>query len=114
LIETVIAIILVTAFLAYLFTLPPGTSPDWRHIALALNTATVFGFLISWFRQAWNRLVFWATMTVLLLGHTATYFLVIGRIQEWPLAYYVALNPFELALFAPILRKVMSKSADRA
>ena len=105
LVEILIGIILVTAFVAYLFTLPKGITLNWRHIALALNTLVVFGFLISWFRDVWKCLAFWATITALLLVHTAIYLFVLGRIEGWPLAYYVVLNPIELAIFAPILRK---------
>src|SRR6267143_57017 len=89
LIEALIGIILGTAFVAYLFTLPKGATLDWRRIALVLNTVTVFGFLISWFRHAWKRLAFWMTLMVFLLGHTATYTFILGRVENWPLAYYV-------------------------
>jgi len=112
LIEALIGVILVTAFVAYLFTLPKGATLDWRRIALVLNTVTVFGFLIWWFRDAWKCLLFWTTLTVLLLVHTAAYLFVLGRVEDWQLAYYVVLNPIELALFTPILRKLVVKNTD--
>jgi hypothetical protein len=82
LLEVVIAIALVTASVAYLFSLPKGTKIDWRPVALLLNTVTVFAFLISWFRHAWKRLVFWATLAVLLLAHTAAYMLVLSHVRD--------------------------------
>jgi hypothetical protein len=107
--EVLIGVVLVTAFVAYLFSLPKGTTLNWQRIALVLNTSVVFGFLISWFRHEWRRVDFWATMTVLLLIHTAVYLFVLSRTEGWPLAYYVMANPIELALFAPVLRKVISR-----
>lgn len=109
LLEILIGVVLVTAFVAYLFSLPKGTTLNWQRIALVLNTFVVFGFLISWFRDRWKRLDFWATMTALLLIHTAVYLFVFSRTEGWPLAYYVMVNPAELALFAPVLRKVVSR-----
>ncbi|HUE52676.1 MAG TPA: hypothetical protein VMO80_10070 [Terriglobales bacterium] len=109
--EVVIAVVLVTAGIVYVARHPRG-SPNWGRIALAGNTVVVFGFLISWFRQAWKRLVFWTTLVVLLLGHTAAYVLVLSRIHDFPLAYYVVLNSMELALFTVILRKVITGNRD--
>lgn len=107
LLEILIAVILVTAFVTYLFTLPKGTTLNWQRIALVVNTAVVFGLLISWFRNGWKNLAFWATITVLLLGHTAAYLFVLNRIEGYPLAYYVIANPVELALFSPVLKRVV-------
>jgi hypothetical protein len=87
-------------------------SLNWGFIALAVNTLVVFGFLISWFRQGWKRLVFWAALVVLLLGHTAAYIFVLSRIREFPIAYYVLLNSMELALFTTILSKLLTGNRD--
>jgi hypothetical protein len=43
-IETLIAIILVSAYVAYLFLRPIESRLDWRLIFQAVNTAMVFGF----------------------------------------------------------------------
>ena len=110
--EVVIAVVLVTAGILYVASRPRG-SLNWSRIALAGNTAVVFGFLISWFRQAWKRLAFWTTLLVMLLGHTAAYVLVLSRIHDFPLAYYVVLNSMELALFTVILRKIVTGNSDK-
>jgi len=111
LLEILFGFVLVMAFVAYLFTLPKGTTLNWQRVALVLNTVVIFGFLISWFRDVWKCSVFWATIAALLLAHTALYLFVLNRIEGWPLAYYVIANPVELALFTPVLRKVVK--ADR-
>jgi hypothetical protein len=103
--EIVIAVALVIWGIIYVAS-PRGTL-NWDRIAIASNTVVVFGFLISWFRQEWKRLVFWIALVVLLLGHTAIYILVISRFYVVPLAYYVVFNSMEMALFTGILRKLL-------
>jgi hypothetical protein len=110
--EVLIALVAVTGGIIYVAR-HPKANQHWEIIALTGNTAIIFGFLISWFRHAWKRSVFWMTLAVFLLGHTATYVFVLGRVENWPLAYYVALNPIELALFTPILTKLVARSTDQ-
>jgi hypothetical protein len=109
--EVVIAVALVTGGIIYVASHPRG-SLNWGRIALAGNTVVVFGFLISWFRQEWKRLVFWTSLVVLLLGHTAIYIAVLSRVHDFPLAYYVVLNSMELALFTAILRRLLTRNGD--
>jgi hypothetical protein len=109
--EVVIAVALVAGAFIYVAS-HPRDSLNWGFIALAINTVVVFGFLISWFRQGWKRLVFWAALVVLLLGHTTAYIFVLSRIHEFPLAYYVLLNSMELALFTTILSKLLTANRD--
>ena len=97
---------------AYLFTLPKGAALNWQRIALVLNTLVVFGFLVSWFRDALRSLSFWATLSMLLLGHMAAYLLLLDHTEGWPLAYYLVLNPMELAIFTPILKKIVKNGDD--
>jgi hypothetical protein len=105
--EIVIAVALVIWGIIYVASHPRGTL-NWGRIAIAGNTLVVFGFLISWFRQEWKRLVFWTALVVLLLGHTAIYILVLSRVHDFPLAYYVVFNSMEMVLFTGILRKLLT------
>ena len=57
--------------------------------------------------------MFWTALVVLLLGHTAAYILVLSRIHDFPLAYYVVLNSIELVLFTAILRKLVTRNTDQ-
>lgn len=111
LLEVVIAVVVVTAGIIYVVE-HPTADQHWDIIALLGNTAIVFGFLISWFRDAWKSLFFWSVIVLLLLGHMALYLLVLHHIQEWPLTYYVLFNTGELVLFTPIIRKLVSKHPD--
>jgi hypothetical protein len=108
-IETLIAIILVSAYVAYLFLRPKESRLDCQLISQAVNTAIVFGFVIAWFRHAWKSFLFLAVVAIFLLGHLAAYKLLTGHSQHWPLTYYVLLNAIELALFSQILNKLLSK-----
>ena len=112
-VEILIAVVLVTVFVGYLFSLPKGAQLDWQRIALVFNTFTVFGLLISWFRDERGRLVFWAAFMVLLLVHTAMYAFVLSGIQGIPLSVYIVLNPVELSIFSPILRKILTGNTAR-
>ena len=110
--EVVIAVVLVTGIVVYAAT-HPRDNLNWGLIALAGNTLVIFGFLISWFRAAWRRPVFWAVLAVLLLGHTAAYVLFLTRVPDFPLGYYIVLNSMELVLFTAILEKLVTTNGDR-
>jgi hypothetical protein len=106
-IETLIGVVLVSAFVAYLFVSPTkGQNINWRLVAIIVNTLIVFGFLVSWFRHTWRNAFFWAAFTILLLGHLAIYAIILGRIQHLPFVYYAVLNVIELAVFTRILRRL--------
>jgi hypothetical protein len=68
------------------------------------NTATVFGFVIWWFRDAWATLVFWAGVLVLMVGHLAIYSFALRRVDSLPLAYYSLFNVAEWARVVPIMK----------
>ncbi len=105
--EVVVAVALVTGGIVYVAS-HPRSSLNWAGVALLANTVVVFGYLISWFRAEWRRLVFWAMLVVLLLGHVLIYIFVVSRISQLPLAYYLVLTTMELALFQLILRKLLN------
>ena len=104
-IETLIAVILVTAYVVYLFMVPKGSRPNWGWVALAVNTLIVFGFLISWFRYAWKTTRYWVMLGILLFCHSAAYIFALHRVGHFPLIFYVVTNSAELLFFGRILRK---------
>ena len=111
--EVAIAITIVGGFTAYLWTHPRGAGLDWKWIALIGNTATVFGFVIWWFRDAWSTLVFWAGVLVLMAAHLAFFAFVLRRIDSLPLAYYSLFNVAEWVLVVPIMRWLTRWDAKR-
>ena len=112
-IETLVAVALVAAFVVYEIKTHSGTSRDWTPIVQIGNTALVFGYVISWFRFAWRRTVFWVVIGTLLFGHAAVYVFILGRIEHLPLAYYALLDAIEFALFGRILGNLTAKEYDR-
>ena len=72
-IESLIAAVLVTAYVIYLFDVPKDRRPDSWIIALAVNTVVVFGFLVSWFRHRWKNTRFWIVLGLLFLCHAALF-----------------------------------------
>jgi hypothetical protein len=102
-IETLVAVVLVTAFVAYLFMAPKGSRPNWDWVAFAVNTMVVFGFLISWFRHAWKTAQYWVVLGMLLLCHSAACVFALLPVGHLPLIFYVVMNSAELALFSRIL-----------
>jgi hypothetical protein len=109
-IETLIAVILVTAYVVYLFKVPKGSRLNWGWAPLAVNTLIVFGFLISWFRYAWKTTRYWAILGMLLLCHCAAYIFALQRVGRFPLIFYVVVNSAELVLFSRILWKFSAES----
>ncbi len=107
-IETLIAVILVTAFVVYLFKFPKESRPNWGLVAFIVNTAIVFGFLVSWFRHLRKNVLYWAVLAVLLLCHIAIYVFAHRRIEQIPLVFYLLTNSAELAFFSHILQKLPS------
>jgi len=112
--ETLIAIILVTALVVYLFMVPNEGRPNWGLASLAVNTLIVFGFLISWFRYAGRTTRYWATLGMLLLCHSAAYIFVLQRAGRFPLIFYVVMNSVELVLFSRILSKFSGRRQQSA
>jgi hypothetical protein len=104
-IETLIATLLVSAYVAYFFMRPrDDSSADWQRITEVVNTMIVFGFVILWSRHAWRTFLFWTVVTILLVGH----------VQHVPTGYYVLLNAIELALFSKILNKLPGKPTSQS
>ena len=110
-IETLIAVVLVTAYVIYLFKVPRDRRPDSWTIALAVNTAIVFGFLLSWFRRKWKIAQFWIALGLLLFCHLAVFIFLLRRAGHIPLATYLLTNTIELAIFSRILWKLPDLSS---
>ena len=112
-IEILIAITLVVGLIAYVWTRPPGTELDWPRIALILNTAVVFGFVISWFRSDWGNLVFWTVLMVLLVVHLVIFSVTLRQIETLPTIYYALIDAAEWMVIVPLMRSVTAWKRER-
>ena len=106
LIEIAIAVVLVTAYVAYLMKYNPRGGYNWTPITQAMNTAIVFGYVIWWCRFAWRTFQFWVAIGGLLLVHAALYIFVIGYTRHLPLSIYSLLDVVEITLFMRLLTKL--------
>jgi hypothetical protein len=102
-IETLVAVVFATVLVVYFFVVPKESRPNSVWVVLAVNTAIVFGFLISWFRFAWKSARYWAVLAVLLFCHSAIYIFALRRVGHFPLLSYVVTDSAELVLFSRIL-----------
>jgi hypothetical protein len=107
-IEILIATVLVLGLITYVSTRPPGTELDWTWIALILNTVVVFGFVISWFRKVWGKLVFWTVLMVLLVVHLAILSTAMRRMETFPTIFYTFIDAAEWVLIVPLMKRVIS------
>ncbi len=112
LIETVLAVALVTAYVIYLFHRPKGAALPWEWIRLIVNTTVVFGFLIAWFRYSWRKRTFWIALSLLLVCHLLFFSLVARPIISGPLLYFALINPVELVIFTIILKRTQKDSSN--
>jgi hypothetical protein len=113
LLEVVSVTVLLSGAIAYVVMHPKATL-NWGAAAFAVNTIVVFGFLISWFRQEWKRLVFWTVLIVVLLLQWLIYVSAFQRLSSnIPLIYYTFFDTVELALIVPILSAILVHKANR-
>lgn len=106
-IETAIAIALVVSLLVFTFE-HPRTPINWNGVALLVNTAIVFGYLIAWFRYAWRRSRFWMWLGALLVGHLVICIFVLSHLGQVPSVFYALASVGELAILGPFLRNQIS------
>jgi|GEM_PF-901551 hypothetical protein len=101
----VVAVILVIAYVVYLFSLPAGTTLDWKRVAFASNAIAIVGFLVYWCRAAWRSLWLWVTIAIVLLANCSLYWIVLRQVDRVPLIYYTILLPIELLLSLTLLSR---------
>jgi hypothetical protein len=106
-IETLIAVVAVTAYVVYLFERPKNAPPiNFVFFSQVVNTGIVFGFVLYWFRKGWKKGLFWVVMACLFAGHLALYGFVISRLGHFPGIRYALLDAIECAVFSRILMRL--------
>jgi hypothetical protein len=98
----------VGGFVAYLFSTTKGHDVSLFPLIVMVNTAIVFGYLLSWFRPSVKRLRFWATVGVFLLLDLVAYYFLLYRAVRIPLVVFALIDLGELTVFSQLLRKVLS------
>ena len=106
-IETLIAVVLVVAFLTYVFKTALHGAMDWTPVLLILTTGIVFGYLASWFRYAWSEAKFWLSFAVLLVVHIAVCLLILKHTSRPPAGLIGLMVAVELVTFNRVLGAVI-------
>jgi hypothetical protein len=106
-IETLIAVILVVAFLSYVLKTALHGAMDWTPVLLILTTGVVFGCLASWFRFAWSETKFWLSFVGLLVVHITTILLILKYTARPPAGLVGLMVAIELVAFNRVLGAVI-------
>jgi hypothetical protein len=101
--ETLIAVVLVVAFVTYVFKTALHGAMDWTPVLLILTTGIVFGYLASWFRYAWSEVKFWLSFAVLFVVHIAICVLILKYTSRMPASLVGLMVVIELVTFNRIL-----------
>ena len=105
-VETLVATVLVTALVVYLFETDGHQSRDWAPLKLIANTGVVFWVLIRWFRYAWRWAAFWAAIAVLLVCHALILIPLVYRAPHLPGLFFVLIDVGEVFVFGRLLERV--------
>jgi hypothetical protein len=103
-VEVVIAVALVGGLLVWADSVPPHTLFPTKWVGLIVYTAAAFGDTLQWCKRYWRVARFWLAFTALLLLHSVIFALILVRVREWPLFWFV---PVAIAEF-PLLRFILS------
>jgi cytochrome bd-type quinol oxidase subunit 2 len=113
--EVLIAVVLVSGLLFYAAnSAGRNHRRDFVLGAIVINTALVFGYLLSWFRFAFRNMPFWITLAGLLLAHGVGYILIFPRLDHVGTIYYCMADMAEWTLFSRILQKVLQRWPEPA
>jgi hypothetical protein len=77
-----------------------------RWVSFFPTTALVFWLAVKPFRRYWRRLSFWLEVGALLVAHGVIFAILLTKIPEWPLLWFVPTSLAEVALILLILERV--------
>lgn len=77
--------------------------PKW--IGLAIQSATLFGYIVTLNRSMWPCSRFWQVVILLFAMHSIVFVLVLLRIYRIPLFLFVVLGVLEVLLYQSLIEK---------
>lgn len=105
-VEVLIGLGLVTAVLLYAKFGPFPWMPSLRWWGLAGITGLLFGRAVTRYRRHWREPHFWLNVTWLLALHLSAWSILLARIREWGLLWFVPPGVVEAALLVVVLHKL--------
>jgi hypothetical protein len=77
-----------------------------RWVGLVLNTPLVFWLLIRTRRDFWRTALFWAAIGALFVLHSAVYTVLLLKVDQWPLVWFVPCVVVEVLVFSVALNSL--------
>jgi O-antigen/teichoic acid export membrane protein len=110
LLEIFVGLAVAVAIILYAAIGPFPWMPSVRWWSLAGTTAIVFWVAVKQYRRYWRRFSFWLNVSGLLAIHVLIYTLVLLRVPEWRLLWFVPPSVVEAGLLVLILHKLVEHS----
>lgn len=98
------------ALLFYAAVGPFAWIPSVRWWSLAGTTVLVFWAVVKQFRRHWQRVSFWVEVGGLLGIHLFAYTILLLRVPEWRLLWFVPVSVVEGGLLVLVLAKVAGRA----
>ena len=110
--EFLFAISVVAAILAYAEYGPVTSMPAVRWWGFAGETVILFGYMLRATRQYWRYRRFWVGYIAFLGLHSLGYIMVLMRVEEWPLMWFVIVGFGEWVALAYVLDLLLRGHVD--
>ena len=96
------------ALLSYAPARPVPWVPSVRWWSLVATTGVVFWVAVKRYRHYWRRPSFWLKVTGLLVIHLLAYSVVLVKVPEWRLLWFVPPSVIEGGVLVLVLNKLVS------
>jgi hypothetical protein len=107
LLEALVGFALAAAILLYAAVGPFAWMPSVRWSSLAGTTIIIFWVAVRQYRKYWRRFSFWLNVTGLLIIHLFVYTLVMLKVPEWRLLWFVPPSVVETGVLVLVLHKLI-------
>lgn len=84
-----------------------GVPLKW--LGLAVNTPAVFWFGLRPFRRYWHRAAVRLALATMLAVHLAVFTIVLTRVGNWPLLWYIPADFFETVVILTVLGRLVDQ-----
>lgn len=105
-VEVLIGVALVAAVLLYAEIGPFPWMPSVRWWGLAGITGLLFGGAVKRYRHEWRERSFWLHLTWLLVLHVAAWSILLAKVGDWGLLWFVLPAVAEASLLVLVLHKL--------
>jgi hypothetical protein len=112
LMRDVLAAVVVTTVATIVYIFVPGIATHLGGIKVIIDSAVVFGLLVAWSREFWNRLKLWFLLAVLLGAHIVAITWLILPAGNLPSLAFVVVDVVECGIGLAVIRTAFGNSLD--